>query len=464
MIPLSFQRRTIIFASYFVLLLSVPSSFVYSSYYEDKVNSNSKNEDAINTYLTKGNNALSAGNLHSAGRSYEACLRLDPNQRYCLINYASALVDLNEEEHDESIKEERTNKALSMLKHVLTLHPNDGDAAFNLALLLQDSSHSDDVTREAARLYEISVKSADDNGEERWDALANMASAKQEIGEFMGAYGARRAYERAIVSLEEMVQNNEAYLTQEGVTFEEGEQQHLQAEVHAINEYLSKLYYGYGTVLAELSPSDCLHVMSEESLLIDKDQAKDETSAQHVCKMNAINAMRLAVDLNPSNVVAEHMLAAMTEGETGSGRASNEFVSALFDDFADTFDEKLEALGYNVPKLVGDAAQELLATSGQLSYRSALDAGCGTGLAGRFLRPLVTESLVGVDLSKKMLDIAAKCTLNKGCGLKDTDVDATTDDKPLYDHLASLDLETTTLKELNAENGFDIIVAADVLV
>jgi predicted TPR repeat methyltransferase len=180
--------------------------------------------------------------------------------------------------------------------------------------------------------------------------------------------------------------------------------------------------------------------------------------------MNAINAMRLAVDLNPSNVVAEHMLAAMTEGETGSGRASNEFVSALFDDFADTFDEKLEALGYNVPKLVGDAAQELLATSGQSSYRSALDAGCGTGLAGRFLRPLVTESLVGVDLSQKMLDIAAKCTLNKGCGLKDTDIDATTDDKPLYDHLASFDLETTTLKELNADNGFDIIVAADVLV
>ena len=138
MIPLSFQRRTIILVFSLVLLLSaVPSSFVHSSYYEDKVNSNSKNEDAINTYLTKGNNALSAGNLHSAGRSYEACLRLDPNQRYCLINYASALVDLNEEEHDESIKEERTNKALSMLKHVLTLHPNDGDAAFNLALLLQ---------------------------------------------------------------------------------------------------------------------------------------------------------------------------------------------------------------------------------------------------------------------------------------------------------------------------------------
>jgi predicted TPR repeat methyltransferase len=83
------------------------------------------------------------------------------------------------------------------------------------------------------------------------------------------------------------------------------------------------------------------------------------------------------------------------------------------------------------------------------------------------LRPLVRESLVGVDISKKMLDVAAKCTLNKGCGLKDLDNKAAEKDKdkPLYDHLASLDLETATLKELNAEdNGFEIIVAADVLV
>jgi len=454
----------------------MPSSLVSSSYFEDKINSK-QNEEAVNTYLQKGNNALASGNLHSAGRSYEACLRLEPNQRYCLINYASALVDLNVEEEDESIKQQRTKKAKEMLKHVLSLHPNDGDAAFNLALLLQDSSTSDEVTKEAARLYEIAVAAADNDGEERWDALANMAAAKQEVGEFMGRYGARRAYERAIVLLEKIAQQNEAYMNQGG-TFQEGEQQHLQAELQAINEYLSKLYYGYGTVLSELSASDCqkLQLGSEESLLIDwvepfvkgsgseKEHRKDEASPNYVCKMNAINALRLAVDLNQNNVVAEHMLAAMTEGQIDSGRASNEFVSALFDDFADTFDAKLEALGYKVPGLVGEAADELLAISGQSSYRSALDAGCGTGLAGRFLRPLVSGQLVGIDLSKKMLDLAAKCTLSKGCGLKDENAADDDGDKPLYDHLASLDLEMTTLKDLDAGVGFDIIVAADVFV
>eukprot|EP00986_Skeletonema_menzelii_P014348 scaffold9462_cov132-Skeletonema_menzelii.AAC.2 len=470
----SSQQRVVGFL-FSALLLLLPS-FVASSYYDAKVDQ-SKNEEAINTYLVKGNNALASGHLDSAGRSYEACLRMDPDQRYCLINYASVLVDLNAKESDESMRQQRTKKAQNMLTRVLALHPNDGDAAFNLALLLQDSSNSEEVTREAARLYQVAVQTADNDGEERWDALANMAAAKQEIGEYMGEYGAIRSYERVIVILEEMVQEKEAHLNQDGSNFEEGEYQYFDAELRAINEYLSKLYYGYGTILSELSDSDCQALQSKESLLIDwvepfvkrsgteKENEKNEAPANYVCKMNAINALRLAVDLNSENVVAEHMLAALTEGDIGKGRASNEFVSALFDDFAETFDAKLEALGYKVPGLVGDAAKELLASSGQSSFRSALDAGCGTGLAGRYLRPLVNGSLVGIDLSKKMLDLAAQCTLSKGCGLKDEDVaPANENDAPLYDHLASLDLETTTLQEVGAKNGFDIIVAADVFV
>ena len=461
-----------------ILILSI-SKLVSASYFDEKINK--KNEDAINTYLTKGNNALASGNLHSAGRSYESCLRMDPNQRYCLINYASVLVDLNAEESDEAIIQQRTNKAQDLLRRVLSLHPKDGDAAFNLALLLQDSSTSEEITREAARLYQIAVESSDSEGEENWDALANLASAKQEIGDFLGDYGAARVYERVIVLLEKMAQDQEAYLSQDMSNFEEGEYQYLDAELRAINEYLSKLYYGYGTVLSELShiTGGCLQLMSEDSLLIDwkepfvksegseQQNKKDEESAASVCKMNAINALRLAVDLNQNNVVAEHMLAAMTEGDDDSkGRASNEFVSALFDDFAETFDAKLESLGYKVPGLVGDAAKELLATTGRRSFHSALDAGCGTGLAGRYLRPLVKGSLVGIDLSNKMLDLASQCTLNKGCGLKEEDavVAGKEGDKPLYDHLASLDLETTTLEQVGAEIGFDIIVAADVFV
>ena len=150
----------------------------------------------------------------------------------------------------------------------------------------------------------------------------------------------------------------------------------------------------------------------------------------------------------------------------------------MFDDFADTFDEKLGALQYKVPQLVGEAAYDLLKMSNMDSFNTVLDAGCGTGLAGRFLRPLVAGSLVGADLSQNMLKLAAECTLTKGCGLKEEDdtTRAENDDDersktPLYDKLVSSDLEKVTIDELtnglpgdSLREGFDLIVAADVLV
>lgn len=328
------------------MLLLITPTIVFSSY--------SEYESKINNHLQEGNNALSTGDLQTAIQKYEACLTLDPNQRYCNINFASALVDMNEPEQDETIKQERTSRAITALRHVLTLHPKDGDAAFNLALLLQDSSHSETVTREAAKLYEVAVRAIDLDGEEedRWDALANMAAAKQELGEFLGPYGSLASYERAIVLLEAMAEEHNAYINQvlydEGAADREYDADGLndaQTQANAISAYLSKLYYGYGTVLSELTPSDCLRLMTEESLMIDKKEGTDEESAKTVCESNAINALRLAADLDGNNVVAMHMLAAMTGGEEGGKeRASNEFVSALFDDFADTFDEKLGAL------------------------------------------------------------------------------------------------------------------------
>ncbi|KAL7536291.1 hypothetical protein ACHAXR_007058 [Thalassiosira sp. AJA248-18] len=463
-----------------IALLSYPAS-VSSSY--------SEYEGKINNHLQEGNNALAGGDLQTAIQNYEACLTLDPNQRYCNINLSSALVDLNESEQDEATKQRRTTRAISALRHVLRLHPKDGDAAFNLALLLQDSSRSEDITGEAARLYQIAVEVADmDDGEEdRWDALANMAAAKQELGEFMGPYGARRSYERSIVLLEGMVEDYQDYLDKMLNEVDSAKREYddegyneAQMQINSINAYLSKLYYGYGTVLTELSPSDCLSLMTEESLLMDTKEGTDDNTAKMVCETNAVNAMRLAVDLDGNNVVAMHMLGAMAgEGEEGGneykgkGPASNEFVSALFDDFADTFDEKLGALGYNVPRLIGEAAYDWLQMSNGETFESALDAGCGTGLAGRFIRPLVTGPLVGVDLSQKMLDIAAKCTLAKGCGLEEEDAtekegledDDERSQTPLYNKLVSSDLETVTLNELVLDgHGFDLIVAADVLV
>jgi predicted TPR repeat methyltransferase len=488
--------------------------------------SDDDHERIINNHLQEGNDSLSNGEYLSAIQSYEECLILDPNNRYCNINYASALVDADYdiEEDDKSV---RRKKAIEILHHVMTLYPKDGDAAFNLALLLQDMSKSIENTRESASLYQIAVESMEqeqEQTEQQWDALANLAASRQELGIHFGTYGSLRCYERAIVHLEGLAQQYNTYIdtminNHDAGTraYDEEGYQHAQSQVLEMNVYTSKLYYGYGTILSELSSSDCLRLMEEtESLLFDtertttlkirtltdqkqqQEQQAVEESAKEVCIANAINALRMAVNLDGNNVLATHMLTAITGGngnDEGGGytrleRASNAFVSALFDDFAETFDDKLGALAYQVPQLIGQAAYDLLQMTHRETFDSALDAGCGTGLAGRFLRPLVSGPLVGIDLSRLMLNKAKECTLTKGCGFKvlvengndttDTDDDTTVsarNNRPLYDNLVKSDLETVTLTNLTlnlsstddetamaAVGGFDLIVAADVFV
>lgn len=65
-----------------------------------------------------------------------------------------------------------------------------------------------------------------------------------------------------------------------------------------------------------------------------------------------------------------------------------------------------------------------------------------------------------------MLDIAAQCTTHVGCGVEQP-VDDGAAERPLYDGLRALDLETMTLAQAHGTgdgHAFDLIVAADVLV
>lgn len=101
----------------------------------------------------------------------------------------------------------------------------------------------------------------------------------------------------------------------------------------------------------------------------------------------------------PSDPVARHLASAFGLAEAAP-RASDEFVSEHFDQHAATFDEHLEELEYRAPALVAVALEEVLGESAR--FERVLDAGCGTGLCGPFLRPWARR-LVGVDLSAGML-------------------------------------------------------------
>ena len=246
---------------------------------------------------------------------------------------------------------------------------------------------------------------------------------------------------------------------------------------------LSRLYAAYGKTLLELDSVECRELaLDPHTLLIgaetvSRSSGDDEPPSTRLCIENSENALRNAVTLDATNSQAGQLLEKITGMDSAHKRKPKEFVAELFDSFADTFDEKLLGnLGYRVPQLVGDAAKRLRSSSYGY-YRAVLDAGCGTGLAGRVLKPLVADVMIGVDASRKMLDIAAKCTTTSGCGLKGSekdmdngDGDGDGDGEALYDDLLVMDLEEitlgNTLHRMSHEDisGFDLIVAADVLV
>jgi predicted TPR repeat methyltransferase len=139
----------------------------------------------------------------------------------------------------------------------------------------------------------------------------------------------------------------------------------------------------------------------------------------------------------PDDPIPQHMLAAVGGAERPT-RASDGYVRATFDDFAESFDRNLEELGYRAPQLLFDALKQSGGVPRQEGL-NVLDIGCGTGLCGALLRP-ISRRLVGVDLSPNMLSKAAA--------------------RAVYDQLNCSEL-TQWLAECGQH--FDLAVAADVL-
>lgn len=116
---------------------------------------------------------------------------------------------------------------------------------------------------------------------------------------------------------------------------------------------------------------------------------------------HCIDVLKQWLEYDPENPTALHMYSAYTQSNTPS-RASDAYVKQTFDRFAASFDGVLKRLDYQAPFLVQRALQQ---TEPDPQTWALLDAGCGTGLCGALVRPLV-QRLIGVDLSPKMLERA----------------------------------------------------------
>lgn len=113
----------------------------------------------------------------------------------------------------------------------------------------------------------------------------------------------------------------------------------------------------------------------------------------------ALSVLGHLLRMAPSDPSLHHMLASL-EGRT-TGAAPPEFIAALFDQAAESYDyHMLHDLSYRTPLLLAGAIRAV--TGQDTGGRSLLDLGCGTGLAAEALQDM-TARRIGVDLSENML-------------------------------------------------------------
>ncbi|GMI47916.1 hypothetical protein TrCOL_g4855 [Triparma columacea] len=101
-----------------------------------------------------------------------------------------------------------------------------------------------------------------------------------------------------------------------------------------------------------------------------------------------------------------HLLAILTKQGESTKKASSTYVSCVFDKLAPVFESRLKGLGYDIPKRVSSLVQDRVSI---VSNPCIIDLGCGTGLVGELLVPLIREkSLTFSCLSADYRDISIK--------------------------------------------------------
>lgn len=155
-------------------------------------------------------------------------------------------------------------------------------------------------------------------------------------------------------------------------------------------------------------------------------------------RAKALAALRACLDADPADPHGAELLIARIEGDT-TETMSQAYVRALFDRYAERFDEDLTIrLKYQAPQTLRAAVDQVLGAG--TADLHVLDVGCGTGLAGVAFRPLAAR-LHGSDLAPRMVKKAGS--------------------RGVYDCLEVGEMTAVMARD---PGSWDLVVAADVLV
>jgi len=317
---------------------------------------------------------------------FQRALKINNQDFQTLSNLASSLKECHQ--YDE---------AETYFKQSLTLQPNQPDALTNYGLLLQANAKLD----EAIDLHKKALRYAPEHG----TAIYNLAYALNEKGE---SESSLQIYNKVIEAMP----------------------YHVRAlcDIAHIYEKLKQ-------------PEKALPFLQRAMQVAPEDEHVHlNFGITHKMMNNLIlaeDSFKEVIRINPDNNTAKYFLAILM-GDNSMTSSPDEYVQELFDGYAETFDDQLIGqLQYKTPELIGDMINKHIDPSKKYKI---LDLGCGTGLAGIYLKD-ISEYLVGIDLSSKMLKKAEA--------------------RSLYDELI-----TSGIEQYFAAHNFqpEIVVSADVFV
>jgi predicted TPR repeat methyltransferase len=326
----------------------------------------------------------------------------------------------------------KITEAIHFYKLALEKEPHYIDASYNLGLALTKNEELD----KAAEIYQQLLLEAPEHSaaryqlatvymrQEKWDAAlelflelaltyanhfetqVNLASCFLKKGAFKEA---KKYYLKALALNPQDQQ----------VLFNLG---HLNSQQNTVDEAIP-----YYQKLIELNSNDFAAHNNLGILFLTKKQ--HEAATQH---------FEAALRIEPHNVSLQHLLKVLQKDQNLSS-SPPEYLKSLFDYYADHYEPHLlNTLDYQVPELLHQA----FLNSRQLMNKklAILDLGCGTGLCGEVFK-FQAVSLVGIDLSSKMLALASE--------------------KKIYDELHCDDFLHYLEKN---KTSYDLILAGDVLV
>lgn len=343
--------------------------------------------DFADVYSNMGKAFRDQGKPGEAAACCRKALALRPDLTEALNNLGNALMDQGNIE-----------EAMACYRKLVAWNPGSAGAHYNMGNALREQGRHDEAV--------VSFRKALSLQPDLVPAHVNLGNGLQHQGKMEEAAA---CYRRALSLDPGLVQ---AHINLGNVYQEQGK--------------LEEAIAGYRTALS-LDPESSLACINLGNAFREQGDLD-----------RAIAAYQEAVRIDPDNIVATHVLTALSGGD--SKCSPGKYVEHLFDNIAGKFDAHLlQNLKYRVPEelvlLVRDFSEPLP------GGWDILDLGCGTGLVGVAMAPYARH-LVGVDLSSGMLAKARE--------------------RSLYHRLERSELLSMMRRE--PDGSYDAIMAADLFI